>query len=334
MLTTCDAVHHHSHKHHPYYWADPSFVDPTASFARSLTFSLASPANFPQGLAESLLELFTAYALAQHESRTFTIDDRDWPWGAWEDYFLPLSHSPPTTPLPCPHSANALSISHSTRTFVFGHAFTDSFELPRFAGSKRQKRIFDLAATGLTALWRLQPQLQAIVDSRISALTELGGAGAWTAVHIRRGDFRPQTWAWHKHGIPLEVFVDPAVSLSKGEGRVIVVSDDPMVPEAPQLAGAYKANDVGVGIQGGWGKMAFVGLSVEERRRVGEEFLVQIEVVRRLVERGAVDEGGVVCAAGSAMCRLLAVMVGWEKSVVKERWWDVEGGLGWRGVDW
>ena len=129
------------------------------------------------------------------------------------------------------------------------------------------------------------------------------------------------------------MFVEPAVGLSQGQGRVIVISDDPSIPEAPELAGSFSATDVTVGIEGGYERGKLLGLGVEERVRIGKEFLVQVAVVAELVRRGK-EGGGVVCAAGSSTCRLLAVMMGWEKAIGKGRWKDVDGGLGWRDVDW
>ncbi|KAI5817225.1 hypothetical protein BZA77DRAFT_245206, partial [Pyronema omphalodes] len=340
------AVHHHSHIHHDYYWVDPDFIDPTFdnSSNGSLTYTLSAIENHPQGLAESLLELFSAYGLSLYENRHFILDDSSWPWGSWTDYFLPQSKSPlfsnsqksPSPPmLPCPRTSHHLQISHATHTFIFGHAFTDHFELPQFSGSARQKRIFQLVESGYKALFHLQPALETEAKKRIRQLTETAGAGEWLVIHVRRGDYVPRTWAWHEGVIPLEVFVDFALGMGDAgnQARVAVVSDDGEVPGAPQLAGSYAVAGMG-GMKGGYRPQELIKMTVEERVTVGREFLIQLRVVAELAKRGGVEKGGVLCAGGSATCRLLAVMLGWEKAIENERWKDIDGDMGWWGVDW
>ena len=391
LRRSCDAAHnyhHGGHQHHDYYWADPTFVDPTAAAAaaagggggggadgRTLVYALAAASGSAQGLAESLLEVFSAYGLAAAEQRRFILDDRDWPWGGWEDYFLappPASSSSPppgTGPavpveaVPCPRHAQAIVAAHTTRTYMFGHAFSEHFERPRFAGSRRQQRIFALVAAGYAHLFQLQPALEEDAQARVRALTARAGDGAWVAVHVRRGSLKPHTWAWHKSAIPLDVFVNAAVELidsaagqqpaRQQRGRVVVVSDDRAVPDAPQLAGSFSpwnsngrqgGGGGGTGMAGGYSPDQLLALPMADRVALGREFVVQLRVVAELLSRrnssdpssgeGASSQAGVVCAAGSATCRLLAIMLGWELSVEMERWKDIDGGLGWRGIDW
>jgi hypothetical protein len=344
MARTCAAVHHHSHTHRGYYWVDPKFVDPTAAATGgngSLTYYLSGS----WGMAESLLEVFTAYGLALHEGREFVLDHEDWLWGAWGDYFS----SKPTfassrgvaelVGLPCPRSTHHLSVSHATSTFVFGHAFIDEFENPTKAGSLRQDRIFALMHVGSTALLRLRPELRREVEKRkkeLIAEADMGG-GAWVGIQVRKGDWKPRTWGWRKagNGVPLDAIADAAAELSEGEGRVVVMSDDPEVPGAPQLAGSHPAVLGAEGmLEGGWSREKFAELEMGERISTGRRFLVEMMVIADLVKVGEADTGGVVCAAGSAACRLLAVLLGWDKSILKERWKDIDGGLGWSGVNW
>lgn len=42
------------------------------------------------------------------------------------------------------------------------------------------------------------------------------------------------------------------------------------------------------------------------------------------------DADGVVCGVSSVGCRLLAVMMGWDHAIVKQRWRNVDGDLAWR----
>lgn len=128
LRRSCDAAHnHHHHQHHDYYWVDPTFVDPTAAGAgadgaadRTLVYALAAVSGSAQGLAESLLEVFSAYGLAAAEQRQFVLDDRDWPWGGWADYFL--------APVP-PASSSSSSSSRIPSNLRFPRELADSASL-------------------------------------------------------------------------------------------------------------------------------------------------------------------------------------------------------------
>jgi len=337
MALTCMAIQHragHTHKHADYYAVDQSFVDPTGE-EKVLTYSLAAASVV--GLAESLLEVFTAYGLARQEGRRFVIDDAGWEWGAWDDYFLSSSDTDAGEgSLPCPRSVRRLSVAHSTRGWIFGHAFTEHFESPRERGSRRQKRVFSLARTGYEALLRVRPALAARVGKRVEALKAEAGDGGWVGIQVRRGDYKPRTWQWLKGtGVQLDAVADVAAALSDGRGRVVVMSDDRDVVTAPELAGSLAAVEGGAGLlEGGYTRGGLLKLGGRERREVAERWLEEILVMRELVGAGTIDEGGVVCGGASATCRLLAVMLGWDMGVINERWRDVDGGIGWSGVDW
>jgi len=42
----------------------------------------------------------------------------------------------------------------------------------------------------------------------------------------------------------------------------------------------------------------------------------------------------VICTASAMGCRLLAVMVGWERVVKQGDWVNVDGEYGWEGIAW
>ncbi|KAI5848978.1 hypothetical protein BZA05DRAFT_91665 [Tricharina praecox] len=348
MALTCMAVQHrgsgagHTHAHREYYSVDESFVDPAATTGeeeRVLTYSLATTTSVV-GLAESLLEVFTSYGLAASEGRRFVLDDADWAWGRWRDYFISGSLAADGAgregALPCPRSASSLVVAHATRGWAFGHAFTEHFELARERGSRRQQRVFALARSGCEALLSVRPALAKRVRRRVAELRGRAGDGAWVVIQARRGDYKPRTWEWVKgEGVQLDVLADVAAEMSEGHGRVLVMSDDLAVVKAPELAGSLPAVEGGKGlIERGYTRSELLKLGTIERRHVAERWLEDILVVKELVGAGGADEGGVVCGGASATCRLLAVIVGWEMSVVNERWRDVDGGIGWSGVNW
>jgi hypothetical protein len=63
------------------------------------------------------------------------------------------------------------------------------------------------------------------------------------------------------------------------------------------------------------------------RELVGRAYLMDLAVLE-----GASDT--VICAVSAMGCKLLAVMMGWEKAVEQEQWVNLENMFGWRGVMW
>lgn len=66
-------------------------------------------------------------------------------------------------------------------------------------------------------------------------------------------------------------------------------------------------------------------MTLRLRELVGRAYLLDLKVV------GSSDR--VVCGVSSIGCRLLAVMMGWERGIVQGGWKNVDGGFGWRGFD-
>ena len=42
----------------------------------------------------------------------------------------------------------------------------------------------------------------------------------------------------------------------------------------------------------------------------------------------------IVCTVSSLACRLLAVIMGWEKAIVNKGWHNVDGDYDWQGIVW
>lgn len=66
-------------------------------------------------------------------------------------------------------------------------------------------------------------------------------------------------------------------------------------------------------------------LSLNLRGLVARAYLLDLKIL------GASD--AVVCGVSSIGCRLLAVMLGWQKGIVEGRWKNIDGGFGWRALD-
>lgn len=63
------------------------------------------------------------------------------------------------------------------------------------------------------------------------------------------------------------------------------------------------------------------------RELVGRAYLMDLAVLGRASDK-------VVCTVSSMGCRVLAVMMGWEKAIDTGGWINVDGQFEWRGVDW
>lgn len=63
-------------------------------------------------------------------------------------------------------------------------------------------------------------------------------------------------------------------------------------------------------------------MAVRLRQFLGRAYLLDLKLLS--------SADGVVCGVSSFGCRLLAVMMGWEKSIVERRWRNVDGGFEWR----
>ncbi|KAJ9668866.1 hypothetical protein H2201_001112 [Coniosporium apollinis] len=97
-----------------------------------------------------------------------------------------------------------------------------------------------------------------------------------------------------------------AVFWNLGRGRGFLAT-----PTAPTSAGKAKEEKVPEGV-------------MRLRELVGRAYLLDLAVLART--------DAVVCGVSAAGCRLLAVMMG-EKAVSGGDWKNVDGGLGWRGID-
>lgn len=152
----------------------------------------------------------------------------------------------------------------------------------------------------------------------------------------------------------------------------IIASDDPMVHQEPEFADASPAQEYirlatkeiiqdskknpqylhsfqeeAFGWEGGFFAPMFWNFGGKPKHNAAEEATAEppseeMLRLRNLVGRaymldlavlaGASDK--VVCAVSAMGCRLLAVMLGWERAMDKQDWLNVDGGYGWGGLIW
>ena len=155
---------------------------------------------------------------------------------------------------------------------------------------------------------------------------------------------------------------------------VLLASDDPDVYAADELSGAVRAQerialatksaldaaaksasprpwvDQAIGWEGGFFSALFWSLgssppdaaSSTERRRdmappsdltlrvrelVGRTYLLDLKVLGEASD-------GLVCGVSATGCRLLAVMMGWQRAIDGNRWRNVDGDFDWKGLVW
>jgi len=68
------------------------------------------------------------------------------------------------------------------------------------------------------------------------------------------------------------------------------------------------------------------GLALQLRELVGRAYLLDLAVL------GQSDR--VVCGVSSVGCRLLAVIMGWERGIVESGWKNVDGQWDWKSINW
>ena len=137
---------------------------------------------------------------------------------------------------------------------------------------------------------------------------------------------------------------------SRAQSQLMLASKSTLDAAAGTKAG-HKPVDDNVGWEGGFFKDVFWGLGqpgpphlLRKRREEGNgthnstELALQLrELVGRsyLLDVAVLGQSDrVVCGVSSVACRLLAVMMGWEKAVVKGGWKNVDGQWDWKGIIW
>jgi hypothetical protein len=237
---------------------------------KSLTFVLESD---DAGLGKTLMMLWIAYGLAEEEGRAFFIDDTRWAYGEFTGIFqqppLPECSAPPSHEiLPCPRHARHLVASAATMDEMFG-SLTRGADPPSEAHDRAlRKTQFRLARRGYEALSRLNKEDSTYVDTRVRELmakrilpkSKGHGTGLAVGVHVRRGDRHPLEYQYRRSYMPLNLYSDTARErieakfnhsgpfggedkAAKEQSIVVLASDDPMVYESAELAGANQAQE-------------------------------------------------------------------------------------------
>jgi hypothetical protein len=233
----------------------------------SMTFVLASS---DAGLGRTMMLLWMAYATAEADGRPFFIDDTRWAYGKYTNIFA----KPPTPDcrppfrhemLPCPRQARHLVVTPDTAREVFEGTAADVDEAASLA---EKKAMFKLARRGYEALFHINTEDAEHVESRIAAIaakSEMpsahGKRGTVVGMHVRRGDRHPFEFQYRDSYIPLNMYAERArellnatafppsrrgradAELAKAHSLTLLASDDPLVYDADDFAGAARAQE-------------------------------------------------------------------------------------------
>lgn len=229
----------------------------------TMTFVLESP---DAGLGNALMMLWTFYALAKEQNRSFFIDDSRWAYGDYTEIFqnppVPECRPPPRHYMvPCPFQARHLVVSAATAREVFPALLAKNH---RIAGTDNGLRdVFELAHTGYKALATLNKDDLKYVTNRVRHLEGKAKVGDTTStdapiigLHVRHGDQHPLEFQYHDSYIPAEVFQEHVESLAESHYNgsttgaasghrtvTVIASDDPIVHKEPDFAGSFPAQE-------------------------------------------------------------------------------------------
>ncbi|KUI67344.1 hypothetical protein VM1G_02735 [Cytospora mali] len=244
---------------------DGNVLTEKAVCTSSLTFVLESD---DAGLGKTLMSLWLAYGLARREGRAFFIDDTRWAYGEYSGMFeappVPNCGPPPRHEMiPCPRQARHLAVSSANVREIFGSKIPDEdlYAEGGLASLDRrpaQRELFALARAGYEALFRLNGQdreyvFNRVVEHRVKTYAVEGERhnGRVVGIHVRHGDRHPLEFQYADSYIPLSNFVDAAHdalndtlghdAIAKAKSFFVLASDDPLVYDADEFAGATRA---------------------------------------------------------------------------------------------
>jgi len=326
---------------------DVSHNDSRGTCSSSITYMLDGEV----GLVADLALMAQVAGLARSRNRTFFVDDTYWDRGKWSDYFEdvdigqpgpePGCRSPPPEELvACPRLARHWVVTSRTAKFHFTHDFVEEFEDPYKMAVERKRPMLETGRESFLSAFRLNNELQSLVTNAQSQL----GTGPYMSVHIRRGDQNAMSWKYHTGYVPIGDYVDAvkgawaklAVEPEKNGVKLYVAADDPealrefleQVPEDwktfsllvdgdEQLArlASNAAYD-----QATWDEAH----DTEQKAVLTKGMLVDLAMVGGGWPVSSSGPIATVCTLSSNVCKVSAMLLGWQKAFVEKRWVEID----------
>jgi hypothetical protein len=220
----------------------------------------------------------------------------------------------------------------------------------------RQHRIFGLIETGQKELFRLADEDQEYFMKRREQLrAKAGEDGVIVGIHVRHGDRHPFEFQYKESYIPLDRYMSAAeahINNSSNNNIILVGTDDPDVYSAPEMSSTTRAQsyihlaskstlpasrpsyiDTAIGWEGGFFHDLFWSLDkynsnvLRIREGLARAYLLDLKVLGELSDH-------VVCGVSAIGCRILAVLMGWERGIKQGGWESVDGDFDWVGILW
>ena len=220
----------------------------------------------------------------------------------------------------------------------------------------RQHRIFGFMETGQKELFRLADEDEAyFVKRREQLRAKAGDDGQIVGIHVRHGDRHPFEFQYKESYIPLDHYMSAAeahMDNSSNNNIILLATDDPDVYSAPEMSSATRAQsyihlaskstlpvstpsyiDTAIGWEGGFFQSLFWSLDKHNSNALGireglaRAYLLDLKVLGELSDR-------IVCGVSATGCRILAVLMGWERGIKQGRWESVDGDFEWMGILW
>ncbi|THV06043.1 hypothetical protein K435DRAFT_773532 [Dendrothele bispora CBS 962.96] len=293
------------------------------------------------GLLSDLALMAQAAALARERNRTFLVDDTYWDRGKWTDHFEDVrtlqpgpepgcKPPPPEEYVACPRTARHWIINSHTAKYHFGSRFENHYDDAYAHNVNRKKPSFERAAESLQNTIRPnQENARLIRTIRQELSSHTHGSNNYISVHIRRGDRKPSFY--HKAAqIPVSEYVEAAseswsrLGLSS-EPLAYVASDTPeaLSEIAEQMNAFSLAKSVNAELRElaspkGYFQSEFNELyDLNERVKLTRGMVVDFALLTGLwgeSDEVKLDPEAVVCTIRSAVCKLSAAALGWDRA--------------------
>ncbi|KAK0209271.1 hypothetical protein DFS33DRAFT_1380760 [Desarmillaria ectypa] len=287
------------------------------------------------GLLADLALMAQAAALARERNRTFFVDDTYWNRGRWIDHFQDVRETqpgpepgckppPPQEYVACPRHARHWIITSRTAKFHFGHMYYEHYEDGYAHSTNRLKPIYDFAAGSLSDAIIPNTENSRLINSAREEVAVL--SSTYLSAHLRRGDRKPSSYSYHGGYVPTNDFVDALDNAAKRLQRsdhpslVYLASDSPtalqeissLLPSVFSLSQSASTELKSLVSPGEYFQQDFDKYELETRVRATRGMIVDFALLSGAWSRGGPD--AIVCTISSAVCKLSAVALGWEKA--------------------
>jgi hypothetical protein len=343
---------------HDFSWVDTLGIDTSLNphlvqCERSILFYSANWAGIGSLLNTQLSVMVWAHAT----NRSFFLIDDGWNYGRWFNYWTSNSyakvnssmyylyydeqHQHECAPPDYLHektlatiNENKLNMSdhpHFSTGVNWGtlnpifRSNTLNYEDINNKGIHRYEKIFKLRSKIANSFWKLQPQLLTHVD-RLSSLLQLDN---YIAIHIRRGDKIIELPKGEYTALSVfyreidRIFKSSNNTLTPKNSKILVLSDDYSImknitsaKKEWQFVTAYP-EDSPFSTNTSFTQAMFNGWPDKVRQAHGMAFVAQMELMRRA--------NYVICTHSSNVCRLAAVLRGWQDVVIDNKLVSLDG---------